>query len=135
MRYTEDIDMKDLEDFLEQECDVDFYHLLDSILMEKAKEEIYDNDIYNAVDMDRRVFNKFRSDRSHTYKFSKRNILRLCIALHLDEEEATLLLKSAGYSFDNSPFDQIVRYCLQKGIYNYYKINEMLHRITNDCFE
>ena len=55
-----------------------------------------DSDVYNKVNLDRRLFSKIRSNKK--YHPSKETIILLAIALELSEQELDILLESASYS-------------------------------------
>ena len=85
-----------------------------------------DSDVYNKVNIDRRLFSKIRSDKE--YHPSKETILLLGIALECSEEEIEDLLESASYSLPkNSTYDLILRFCFKEHIYNLSQINEFLY--------
>ena len=85
-----------------------------------------DSDVYNKVDIDRRLFSKIRSNKD--YHPSKETIILLGIALELTEEEIEDLLNSAAYSLPmNTTYDLIIRFCFKEKIYNLNQINEFLY--------
>lgn len=85
-----------------------------------------DSDVYNKVNLDRRLFSKIRSDVN--YHPSKETIILLAISLELKEKELIDLLDSASYSLPkNNYFDLIIRFCFIEGIYDVIKINELLN--------
>ena len=85
-----------------------------------------DSDVYNKVDIDRRLFSKIRSNKE--YHPSKETIILLGIALELDEESIEDLLKTASYSLPmNTTYDLIIRFCFKEKIYDLNKINEFLY--------
>ena len=89
-----------------------------------------DSDVYNKVNIDRRLFSKIRSDKN--YHPSKETIILLGLSLELSEEEITLLLDSASYSLPkNNYFDLIIRFCFINKIYNINNVNELLY--DYDC--
>ena len=57
--------------------------------------ELKDSDVYNKVDIDRRLFSKIRSNTD--YHPSKETVILLGLALEFSEEEIEDLLKSASY--------------------------------------
>lgn len=84
-----------------------------------------DSDVYNKVNMDRRLFSKIRSNKD--YHPTKETIILLGIALELTEEELEDLLKTASYSLPmNTTFDLIIRFCFKERIFNLNTINEFL---------
>ena len=88
--------------------------------------ELKDSDVYNKVDIDRRLFSKIRSNKD--YHPSKETIILLGLALELDESEIEDLLKSASYSLPmNTTFDLIIRFCFKEKIFDINKVNEFLY--------
>ena len=82
-------------------------------------------EVYNAVFMDRKLFNKIRNNRH--YQPSKRTALLLAIALKLSLEETEAFLEKAGFSLSRcNKTDVIVEYFLINGNYDILTINEML---------
>ena len=85
-----------------------------------------DSDVYNKVNIDRRLFSKIRSNKN--YHPSKETIILLGIALELDEDGIEELLKTASYSLPmNTTYDLILRFCFKEHIYDINKINEFLY--------
>ncbi len=88
-----------------------------------------DSDVYNKVNMDRRLFSKLRNEDYHP---SKETIILLGLALELDERELEKLLLSASYALPrNNYFDLIIRFCFQNKIYNVFEVNELL--VSYNC--
>ena len=85
-----------------------------------------DSDVYNKVNIDRRLFSKIRNDPN--YHPSKETIILLAIALELNEDELLDLLNSAEYSLPNNDISNlIIRFCFKEKIYNLNTINEFLY--------
>lgn len=83
-----------------------------------------DSEVYNKVNIDRRLFSKIRGENYHP---SKETVILLGIALELDEENIERLLKSASYSLPkNTVYDLIIRFCFKEKIYDVNKINDFL---------
>lgn len=88
--------------------------------------KLKDSDVYNKVDIDRRLFSKIRSNKD--YHPSKETVILLGLALELDEKGIDDLLKIASYSLPmNNTFDLIIRFCFKEKIYNLNQINEFLY--------
>ena len=85
-----------------------------------------DSDVYNKVNIDRRLFSKIRSNKD--YHPSKETIILFGLALELNESEIVDLLESASYSLPmNTTFDLIIRFCFIERIYDINKVNEFLY--------
>ena len=85
-----------------------------------------DVECYKRANVDKRTFSKIRANAS-TYKPSKQTAVAFAIALKLNLEETQDLLASAGLTLSSGiVFDKIIRYFIQKGIYNVAEINEAL---------
>ena len=104
---------KDLNDF-----QTTLFKLIDT-------KNLKDSDVYNKVNMDRRLFSKIRSD--NTYHPSKETVILLGIALELNENDFEDLLASASYYLPkNNYFDLIIRFCIINKIFKVTEINELL---------
>ena len=85
-----------------------------------------DSDVYNKVNIDRRLFSKIRSSKD--YHPSKETIILLGLALELNENEIEDLLNSASYSLPmNTKYDLIIRFCFKEKIYDVNKVNGFLY--------
>lgn len=85
-----------------------------------------DSDVYNKVNIDRRLFSKIRNNED--YHPSKETIILLALSLKLSEDELVSLLDSASYSLPkNNYFDLIIRFCFINKIYNVNDINDLLY--------
>ena len=86
--------------------------------------DLKDSDVYNKVNIDRRLFSKIRNENYHP---SKDTVILLGLALELNEDEMDELLKSASYSLPkNNIFDLIIRFCFKEKIYKLIEVNELL---------
>ncbi len=84
-----------------------------------------DVEIYKRANLSRQLFSKIRSNPD--YMPSKRTALALAIALELDLDTTNDLLGRAGYTLSNSrKSDVIVRYFIERGLYDLFAINELL---------
>ncbi|MBQ1567519.1 MAG: hypothetical protein IIZ80_06485 [Erysipelotrichaceae bacterium] len=103
------------------ELDESFSNTVLKLIDEKGMK---DSDVYNSVNMDRRLFSKLRND---SYSPSKQTAISLCIALKLNLDESNELLKKAGYTLSHSNMsDVIVEYFIKNRIYDIYTIDEAL---------
>ncbi|MBP5765532.1 MAG: hypothetical protein J6X47_00940 [Clostridia bacterium] len=84
-----------------------------------------DPECYRRANVDRKLFSKIRNNPD--YHPRKDTVLAFCIALCLTPEESSTLLASAGYTLSNSiRRDVIVKYFLEKGVYDIIRLNEVL---------
>ena len=94
-----------------------FQKLLFSYIDDK---QLKDSDVYNKVNIDRRLFSKIRNDNYHP---SKDTVILLGLSLELNELEIEKLLDSASYSLPkNNNRDLIIRFCFMEHIYNPIKV-------------
>lgn len=90
------------------------------------KKGLKDSDVYNKVNIDRRLFSKIRSDKN--YHPSKETVILLGISLELNEQEIESLLEKASYSLPkNNEYDLIIRFCFKEKIYDINTINTFLY--------
>ena len=112
-----------VDDFIdENKNENDFQRLLFNYIDER---NLKDSEVYNKVNIDRRLFSKIRNDKN--YHPSKETVILLAVALNLDENDLENLLLSASYSLPkNNYFDLIIRFCFKEKIFDLHKINEFL---------
>ncbi|ANX10713.1 hypothetical protein ABE41_001630 [Fictibacillus arsenicus] len=81
--------------------------------------------VYKKAGIDRKLFSKIRS--LSEYRPRKNTIIALGLALELSEENFEQLLDSGGYSLsDSETADLVIKFCLEKKIYDVIQVNEYL---------
>ncbi len=84
-----------------------------------------DPQVYRRANMDRRLFSKIRSNTE--YQPSKNTALALAVALKLNLDQTTDLLRRAGYALSpSSKFDLIVEYFIREQLFDIFEINAVL---------
>ena len=100
----------------------------ETLMWHIAKTGKKDSAIYNAAQLDRRLFSKIMSDRD--YKPSKDTAIALSLALHLNLPWAEDLLRCAGYSLSHSnKRDIVIEYFIREEVYDLMVINDVLHKL------
>ncbi len=113
---------KSLEEYMKQMDKPFAYKLFDYI----DARGMTDVECYKKANVDKKTFSKIKCNPK-TYKPSKQTAVAFAIALRLDLDETQDLLASAGMTLSRSfTFDKIIRYFIQKEIYDIFEINQAL---------
>lgn len=119
---SESIKNKTLEEYMKS-MDKSFALKLFDLI---DKSGMTDVECYKKANVDKKTFSKIKCN-PQTYKPSKQTAVAFAIALQLDLDETQDLLASAGLTLSRSfTFDKIIRYFIQKEIYDIFVINEAL---------
>lgn len=120
---------KNIDEFLKEnflpEYEMTFskyvFHKLDELLEQNLITK--ESEVYLRGNIDRRVYSNLKKAGAN-YRPKKSMCLAWCIALGLTVREAEELLQLAGYKFFTSSLtDQIVKCCLELGIYSAREVN------------
>ena len=96
--------------------------LLDRLRKEKG---IKPQELYKKAFIDRKLYSQIMGKRH--YQPSKKTTIAFGLALELPYENFKVFLQSAGFSLNhNDEFDLVIKYCVQNGMYEILKINEIL---------
>ena len=111
-----------LEDYMKS-MDKSFAYKLFDLIDQRGMTDV---ECYKKANVDKKTFSKIKCNPK-TYKPSKQTAVAFAIALKLDLDETQDLLASAGLTLSRSfVFDKIIRYFIQKSVYDIYEINEAL---------
>ena len=97
------------------------------MLFRKIKEKgLTDSEVYKKADMDRKLFSKIRSNPA--YHPQKKTVIALALALELPINEFNDMLARAEYALSpGSKSDVIIRYFIERKVYDIIVINIALH--------
>jgi len=113
---------KSLDEYM-KEMDKSFAFKLFDLIDERGMTDV---ECYKKANVDKKTFSKIKC-HPDTYRPSKQTAVAFAIALKLNLDETQDLLSSAGLTLSRSfTFDKIIRYFIQKEIYDIFEINEAL---------
>ena len=113
---------KSLQEYMKA-MDKSFAHKLFDLIDERGMTDV---ECYKKANVDKKTFSKIKCNPD-TYRPSKQTAVAFAIALKLNLDETQDLLSSAGLTLSRSfTFDKIIRYFIQKEIYDIFEINEAL---------
>lgn len=111
-----------LDDYLKEQ-DAGF---TETLLRMIDKKGCKDSVVYKKANLSKQHFSKIRNNPD--YKPTKQTAIALALALELNVRETNDLIGRAGYTLSNSSkFDLIIRYFIEKHIYNIVEINIALY--------
>lgn len=113
---------KSLKEYM-RDMDKSFACKLFDLIDERGMTDV---ECYKKANVDKKTFSKIKCN-PNTYRPSKQTAVAFAIALKLNLDETQDLLASAGLTLSRSfTFDKIIRYFIQKEIYDIFEINEAL---------
>jgi hypothetical protein len=95
--------------------------------LEKHREEkgMSPAELYKGAWIDKRLYSKILSTAN--YKPAKATAIAFGLALKLNSDEFTAFLQNAGFALsDSSLFDLVIRFCVEKEIYDLHDVNALL---------
>ena len=113
---------KSLHEYMKS-MDKSFAYKLFDLIDERGMTDV---ECYKKANVDKKTFSKIKCN-PNTYRPSKQTAVAFAIALKLNLDETQEFLASAGLTLSRSfTFDKIIRYFIQKEIYDIFEINEAL---------
>ena len=123
---------KELEEELKKR-EPNFYDYLVAYMDEKDIDN--EAELYKKAEVNRATYSKIRSMRKTNYRPSKPTVIKLCLALELDEEQTQEMLHTVGYGMSNSSLvDKIIMFFIKHKIYDIFEIDDAIHDKTNQKY-
>jgi hypothetical protein len=112
-----------MSNFIREEREYeDFAHSVDRLRREKG---LTPSKLYKDAWTDKRLYSKIMTTAN--YRPSKNTAVSFGLALKLKPEEFTEFLHNAGFALsDSSIFDLVIRFCVERGIYDLHDVNALL---------
>jgi hypothetical protein len=112
-----------MTDFVKKNRKLDtFAYALEKIREEKGMSPAK---LYKAAWIDKRLYSKIMSTAN--YKPAKNTAIAFGFALKLNSDEFTVFLGNAGFALsDSSLFDLVIRFCVEKEIFDLHDVNALL---------
>jgi hypothetical protein len=112
-----------MSDFIKEKRDYEsFAFSLDNLRKEK---DMSPSELYKAAWIDKRLYSKIMTTAS--YRPKKNTAIAFGLALKLKPEEFADFLKNAGFALsDSSIFDLVVRFCVEREIFDLHDVNAFL---------
>jgi hypothetical protein len=98
-----------------------------AFVLEKLREEkgLSTTELYRAAWVDKRLYSKIAT--TPNYRPSKNTAITFGLALRLKSKKFEDYLRSAGFALsDNSIFDLVIRFCVEREIYDLHDVNALL---------
>jgi hypothetical protein len=108
-------------------------HLTFLLLLEKYKNErnMTDSELYNKARLDRRHY--FKMVKERFYHPAKKTVIALGMALELTRKDMDTFLRSCGFALnEQSVFDLVVMFCIDRRIFNIFDINVLLLELQQE---
>ncbi len=107
-----------------------FQQQLLRLIDEKGFNEVQ---VYKKANIDKKLFHKIKCNEQ--YQPSKPTVIAFALALELDMNTTDELLKTAGFALSpGNRYDLIIKFFIERKIYDIYKINSVLFDYNEKCF-
>jgi len=109
--------------YIKEKRDYDcFAYSLEELRKEKGMSAAQ---LYKAAWIDKRLYSKIMA--TSNYKPAKNTAISFGLALKLNPDEFASFLQNAGFALSySSIFDLVIRFCVERGIYDLHDVNALL---------